>query len=219
MNGQHVARLALNYKNIPYNTQWLEYPEIDPHLKSLGIPPNPDGTPYTVPAVRFPDGTHVMDSINVAHELEKRYPTPSLHLDSPLLKKITEWMPTLFQPLAPVVMPKIPRNLLNPDSVTYFEETRSKRFGMPLDQFERDHGGDEAWEKAAPAFKEVGELLKAHGGPFLMGVTVSYADFVLLAVLQFCKRIGQGLYERMVEIEPALGKLYEASAKWLGKDT
>ncbi|KAL8713147.1 MAG: hypothetical protein Q9220_002668, partial [cf. Caloplaca sp. 1 TL-2023] len=166
------ARLVLNYKDIPYRTQWIEYPDIAPHLESLGIPPNAEGTPYTVPTIRFQDGTHVMDSFKVAHELENRYPTPSLHLDSPLLTKITdEWLPTLFQPLFAVIMPKIPKHLLNDASVPYFNETRSKRFGMPLDQFERDHGGDEAWEKARPAIKEVGDLLRAKGGPFLMGET------------------------------------------------
>jgi hypothetical protein len=39
--------------------------------------------------------------------------------------------------MAPVVMPRIPRHILNGMSVKYFHETRTKRFGMPLDEFEK----------------------------------------------------------------------------------
>ena len=72
-------------------------------------------------------------------------------------------------------MPPIPRNLLNTASVEYFERTREARFGMPLSQFEKEHGGDKAWEEATPAFKEVGDMLRANGGPFLLGKTGNVA--------------------------------------------
>lgn len=29
------ARLVLNYKQIPYRTEWLQHPQIEPTLKSL----------------------------------------------------------------------------------------------------------------------------------------------------------------------------------------
>ena len=32
-----LARLALNYKNIDYKTEWLEYPDIAPTLKDLSV--------------------------------------------------------------------------------------------------------------------------------------------------------------------------------------
>jgi len=29
------ARLALNYKRIPYKTEWVEYPDLEPKFKAL----------------------------------------------------------------------------------------------------------------------------------------------------------------------------------------
>ena len=109
---------------------------------------------------------------------------------------------------------------------------------MPLPQLEKEMGGDDAWVNATPALKELGTLLKTEGGPFLMGktgeafyrsmivttqylilfLTVSYADLVIVGILEFAKRIRGDLYERAVGIEPALKELYEASKPWLERD-
>ena len=48
---------------------------------------------------------------------------------------------------------------------------------------------------------------------------MSYADFVILGFLQFCKRIDQRYLDRVVEMEPVLGRLYAASEEWLARDT
>ena len=52
----------------------------------------------------------------------------------------------------------------------------------------------------------------------LIGDTVSYADFVIVGFLQFCKRIDQSYYDRVVEVDPAFGRLYDASKEWLARD-
>ncbi len=165
-----LARLFLNVKGIPYETQWIEYPDIAPTFKSFGIPPNAEGTPYTVPTIRIGD-KYIMDSREIADELEKQHPSPSLHLDSAILPKVQKIIIEGMGSLRGVIMPKIPHTLLNEASVPYWNETRSKRFGMPLPQFEKEQGGDEAWEKVAPAMKELGALLEVEGGPFLLGKT------------------------------------------------
>src|ERR1700739_2600821 len=46
----------------------------------------------------------------------------------------------------------------------------------------------------------------------------SYADFGLLRVLEFCKRAGDGIVERIVAGESAFQMLCEASRKWLERD-
>jgi hypothetical protein len=79
-------------------------------------------------------------------------------------------MPQLMLPLRPVIMPRIPRTILNPRSAEYFRKTRAKRFGMPLDEFEKsEEGGEKAWENVKPALEDVGTLLKQTEGPFFMG--------------------------------------------------
>lgn len=116
-----------------------------------------------------------MDSRKIADELEKQYPEPSLHLDAPILPKVEAVFLNLFKSLAPDMLPQIPRTLLNAASAEYFERTREVRFGMPLSQLEKEEGGDKAWEKAEPLFKELGDWLRANGGPFLLGKTGKFA--------------------------------------------
>lgn len=47
---------------------------------------------------------------------------------------------------------------------------------------------------------------------------VSYADFVIVGLLRFMKRSGEDIYRRVVDMEPALGTVYDASAAWLKRD-
>jgi len=67
---------------------------------------------------------------------------------------------------------------LNPSSKEYFERTRHERLGKPLAQIAQESGGEEAWMAAIPELKELGALLKAEGGPFVMGKTRMFS-FIL----------------------------------------
>lgn len=174
-----IARLILNLKGIPYKTEWLEYPDIAPTLKPFGIPPSePPASAYSCPTIRISD-KYVMDSRKIADVLEKEQPSPSLHLDSSILKKVEGLAPQCIMPLGPVFMPRIPRLLLNPRSAEYFERTREERFGMTLSQLEKEKGGEGAWKAAEPKWKELGTLLKAEGGPFFMGKTGKHVGSLL----------------------------------------
>ncbi|TVY31332.1 Glutathione S-transferase-like protein [Lachnellula subtilissima] len=147
-----------------------------------------------------------MESQAIAQRLEKR---PSHSIPTPRLPA---------PPKRGLWQPAVPANLLNPSSKEYFERTRHERLGKPLAQLAQESGGEEAWMAAMPEMKELGALLKAEGGPFVMGKTPSYADFVIVGWLQFFKTIDVKLYERVVSIEPAFGTLYDASKQWLERD-
>lgn len=213
-----TARLVLNYKGIDYETKWVEYPDVAPTMKSFGLSPNSEGTPYTIPAVQLPDGTYMMDSREIATELEHRYPSPSLWLDSPVLKKVEGLITRLREPLVGVFIPKVPAGLLNPPSAEYFERTRAERFGKSLSEMGRDSDKEKAWAQFEPLLKEMGDILKAEGGPFALGKTVSYTDFVIVSLLQYSKRVDEAIYERAVAIEPSLRIVYDASKQWLERD-
>ena len=213
-----TARLALNYKGIDYETKWVEYPDVAPTMKSFGLSPNSEGTPYTIPAIQLPDGTYLMDSRKIATELEHRYPSPSLQLDSPILKMVEGLIKQLTTPLLGVFMPKVPTALLNPPSAKYFERTRAERFGKTLSELGRDSDEEKAWAQVESPLKEMGVILKAEGGPFALGKTVSYADFIIVSLLQYAKRVDESIYERAVSIEPSLKIVYDASKQWLGRD-
>ena len=120
--------MVLNYKKIDYVTEWIEYPDVAPKLKGFGIPPNPEDahgrfTDYTIPAIKYVDGSYQMDSWPIAQSLEKQYPTLTLHLDDPIVIKIRDHVATMFTPLRDLVIPKVPRAILNKPSAEYFLET------------------------------------------------------------------------------------------------
>ncbi|KAF2098285.1 hypothetical protein NA57DRAFT_57446 [Rhizodiscina lignyota] len=208
------TRLVLNYKGIPYKTQWVEYPDVAPLLKGFGIPPNKEGRPYTIPAAKLDSNTYIMDSLAITKELEKRYPTPSLHLDSPILPKAMQALGKVAEGTRPVWMAKVPAALLNPPSAEYFLRTRSEQVGQPLLEYGKEKGGDQAWNNAEPAIKDLVALLKETDGPFFMGNEISYADFVITSALYFIRRIDEADYEKIVSHDESLVKLMDATAKY-----
>lgn len=159
-----------------------------------------------------------MDSWPIAHELERRYPSPSLHLDDPIVRQIQDHVNNMKDPMIPHFIPKVPL-LLPKRSADYFYDTRKKAFGAPLPEIEKK-AGEEDWEKAKALAKVVGDLLRKNGGPFFLGETVSYADFIFVSWLHFIKRIDKDetLFERFLALDPAFPKIYRASQQWLGNE-
>ncbi len=124
---------------------------------------------YTIPTVKFPDGTYVMGSKNIAARLEKEHPTPPLPVDSPILEGLPKLGDKIMTPLKGIQIPGVYTNILPEGSKEYFARTREARFGKSLLQLRKETGVEEAWIEALPGIKELGELLKANGGPFVMG--------------------------------------------------
>lgn len=161
--------MVLNFKGVDFNTEWVEYPDLAPTFKSFGIPPHDDHNPaYTSPAIQFDDGTYAMDSMKIAHELEKRYPSPSLHLDNPVVANFS--LKKFQEPMIPHVVPKVP-GMLNERSAEYMHRTREVKFGMPLSQVAKEKATEERWEEAREGAKEVADMLKKSGGPYILGET------------------------------------------------
>ncbi|KNG51284.1 glutathione s-transferase [Stemphylium lycopersici] len=216
------TRMVLNYKKIPYTTEWVEYPDLAPKFKALGIPPNPKDAPgyftdYSSPAIKYADGNYGMDSWPIAHSLEKQYPSPSLHLDDPIVVKIRDHMSVMMWPLVPLLMPRVPVVLLNKPSADYFFESRAKIFGKPLEEMEKGADVEQCWEGARAPAKEVGDLLRKNGGPFFLGETVSYADLIFVSMLQFLQCINEDTFKRFLAMDDTFPKIYDASKQWLEK--
>jgi hypothetical protein len=171
-----AARMILNLKGIDYKTEWVEYPDLVPTLKAAGLPPNDPSShgyfmDYTSPAIRLADGTYMMDSWKIAHALEERYPSPPLHLDKPIVEKIANQIGVMRKPIEPLIIPKVPKNILNKVSADYFELTREERYGKPLSLLESEDGGEKCWEGAKKPIQEAADLLNENGGPYFLGET------------------------------------------------
>jgi glutathione S-transferase len=81
-----LIRLALNYKQIPYKTVWVEFADVQAVGQRIGATPStayPDGTPrYTLPTIYDPNtGRTVSDSVAIAKYLDEQYPERRLFPD------------------------------------------------------------------------------------------------------------------------------------------
>nr|POE56334.1 glutathione s-transferase-like protein usts [Quercus suber] len=219
------TRLALNYKAIPYTTEWLEYPQLGPVLQSHNVPPNsastnPNAT-YSSPCIRLPNGEFVMDSLAIAHALDALQPEPSLFADAPSVDHAQGIADKIRVALSPIWTPRVPEMLLNPVSAEYFSRTRAQRLGMSLTELaQRTGDGGEAWNAAEPALAELQALLReSAAGPFVMGETVSFADFILAGFCRFMQRLdvdGDLFGKLMAKVEP-LAAHFEACQPWLAR--
>lgn len=112
-----------------------------------------------------------MESAKIIQELEKWYPEPSLHLDSKYFPLIRSLISATSSALTPVILAPIPRLILSEKGAEYFNNTRSKMFGMTLDQLEAERGGEQAWANGFENLAKVAALLKEEEGPYFMGHT------------------------------------------------
>lgn len=187
-----------------------------------GIPPHPLRTQmvdYTVPAVRLGDGSYIMESKAIAQSLEKEYPLPSAHLDSPVLTQVEEVMLAIMRALQFVLVPRMPRECLSGPTIEYHVEARKLTYGMSLEEIEAKYGGDLAWGKAMPALRALAALLKRDStGPFCLGRIPSYADFLIVGFLEWCRCVKGGNFERIVGIDQAFQDIYDACRPWLERN-
>ncbi|KAK1831163.1 Maleylacetoacetate isomerase [Podospora conica] len=189
------ARLLLNYKGIPFRTEWLEYPEIGPRLQGH-VPPIPDDTPaYTLPATRFPGDLYVMDSLAIAQYINTTYPSPPLPITTPEYEPFRTLARDIMVPLHRALQPLVFRRLLSPESQAFWRLTREPEHGMTMEELEARHvtdrdGWNKAWEAAREPTAGMTALLAAKGGPFFQGSDVSWPDLVWGSTLLFFEKIG-----------------------------
>ncbi|EPS26455.1 hypothetical protein PDE_01392 [Penicillium oxalicum 114-2] len=73
------ARMALNFKGVPYSTTWVPLPDVSKVRRSLNVPPcrkfADGGDFYTLPVIVDPNtGSKIGDSFDIAVYLQKTYP-------------------------------------------------------------------------------------------------------------------------------------------------
>ncbi|KAF5341579.1 hypothetical protein D9758_014079 [Tetrapyrgos nigripes] len=189
------TRLSLRYKGLPFKTVWVEYPDVESTLKAAGIPPTsqwPDGRPmYTLPAIVDPStGAALADSLIIAEYLDKTYPgdkpllipTGTKALQAAYIEAVHTSLSTLFQ----FLLGRTCETLLNPSSDEYFRRTRKEYMGIDVDALApQGERVKEEWKNVEAGFGKIATWLKAD--EFAMGNTVSFADLVVTAFLEWCK--------------------------------
>jgi len=192
-------RYTLNFKGIPYKTEWVELPDIQPLCKKLGIPPTSkkaDGSDhYTLPAIHDPStGVSIADSILIAEYLEKTYPdTPkvfpnnTLALQATFVDALGGNLSAMFKFAVPVIC-----SSLNPRSEEYFRRTREKAFGKAIEEVApKGEAADAEWAKLKDGLTKVDAWYAKNGGkgPFLLGETASWGDIVFASFLMTARTL------------------------------
>ncbi|KAK4870207.1 hypothetical protein LT330_005261 [Penicillium expansum] len=212
-------RLMLNYKSIPYKTIFLEFPDIEPTLKGLGLVLGESASKYTVPAIHHvPTNTYMMDSLPIAEFLESTYPNPPVPLTSELGLEIeTRARSVLGKAIYSSVMPREIR-ILSPRSQEFFRRTREASLGHRLEDLLDGDREERVWDDVSDAMGAVGQLLRTHkaDGPFVLGALPSYTDFFIAGSLQCIRVIDEGVFQRMIKY-PGYGGVYEACLPYMEK--
>ena len=198
----YCGSLALNYKGIPYRTQWVEHPDIAATLSSIGVKPNPPTAfaQYTVPAIYDPrTRTAIQDSVKIAAYLDETYPETPRLLDPSTVVLETAFQDALFhavhQPANPLVLPTCIGFLL-PSGAAYFRPKMEALMGRKISELCPPEKRPEQWAAVergfgalASWFESAGDdrLLFTGGGPNGENGRVSHADTGLAAFLIFLR--------------------------------
>ncbi|KAG5652518.1 hypothetical protein H0H81_004749 [Sphagnurus paluster] len=193
-----MAQYSLNFKGLPFETIWVEFPDIATVSKKIGTLPTSEkhsSSHYTLPAIHDPStGTTIADSVLIAEYLDATYPdTPKLFPPGTLalqLAFIDAFMPRLRALFQFVVLPT--NNILNPPSAAYFRSTREKAFGTTLEQLApTGTAGEEQWAKVKEGLGVVNGWLEKgkDDGPFVLGQEPAFVDFFLASYIQWLKVI------------------------------
>lgn len=209
-------RLVLNYKRIPYRTEWVSYPDIASTFEKRGIPPSEaleNGKPYyTCPAIidlnGKPEPWKVSDSMTIAEYLEDTYSDPECgpklfpegtkeaqlafirHLKSETIPRAWRLVVTLV----PAILDSRGRE--------YYCSTREETVGAPLAEF--GAAGTTQREEFSTDLKEAMDDVAAMydrneegGGECFTRETITYADVFLVSNFLWMRRVHRIGMDRM----------------------
>lgn len=212
----------MNVKPVPYQTEWVELPDVKATRKAHGVAPVrklPDGSHFhTLPMIHdAATGTYVGDSFDIAVYLDQRYPQSGSRLFPPgsigLHRVFNAHVDALFSRHVVLCSDGIP---FNPVTAEASKAEFVRRF-HPSGWSDVVIEG-EARLKMVEAFKaemeEFAELYRYDNGPFLEGEIMSYADIIVggwLAML----RTTLPEWEQVCEWQGGRWKrLHEALDQW-----
>jgi glutathione S-transferase len=141
------------------------------NTRNSGITPNELGQPYTIPAVKLDSSTYIQDSAKIASELEKRYPEPSLHLDSPFLPEAYAAVGNILKVIRLLLGRKVLSNILNERSVQYMTVSRADFIKKSREEYANEAAIEEVWKNLKGPLEILAALCSRNTGPFVMGNT------------------------------------------------
>jgi glutathione S-transferase len=210
------TRLSLNYKGLPYKTEWIEFPRIANFCKEHGIQATPNpfrqrrGSPYySLPAIidnSTNPTTALADSLEIAKYLDEAYPNsrklipPGEEAEALQRKFAARFTALIFPPIATLFFPKI-LAILSPVGRSHFSSQKARQVYTKTPLEHVTVGGvisvnpgekTRMWEEFKGAWNSLSEEFYAEECLWLMGDEISFADFIVAAYLTcFCLLFGE----------------------------
>lgn len=191
---EEIDRFTLNFKGLPYTTEWVEYPDIAAVCRKLGAQPTStqqDGTPkYTLPMIYDPSTEAIVtESSAIAKYLDKTYPdTPTLFpegLNGFQAVSLDTIGPMFAGAFRPFLLSRICGHL-NEASAVYFRTTREAAFGKRLEELKTE----EQWQKVVAALERLRGYYSANGNGrelLLAGDRVTFCDLQVASIFKWAK--------------------------------
>lgn len=212
--------MCLNFKGIPFETEWVEYPDIESVCKAIGAAPTDkklDGSPeYTVPVIKDTStGTVLSESFEIAKYLDKTYvSTPTLFPPGTVALQAAfqeAWLGNLKGWATFITGVTFLR--LNPASHEFFRKSREEWWGMKIEEM-LPPKDSEKWKgemaKIRNGFNNLDSWYNAGGTQFLTGDEITYADITVAAWVGWFKDI---LPEEWEEVNSWHGGKWETFVK------
>ncbi|KAF8509512.1 hypothetical protein BU17DRAFT_70399 [Hysterangium stoloniferum] len=203
---------------IPYNTVWVEYPEIAATMRKIGAAPTstkPDGSPhYTVPVISDPDHpsedgspTVISDSWKIVEYLEETYPSSGVVFPSGTKSLQFLFQQHLSKALISVIIPayifKMFQNIQD-GSKEYFRQTRETFFNKKLEELHPEGSEEwkEAWKSVEKGFADLALVLDKNGedSHCVLEGTITYADFILASFLDIIATFTPEKWEEEIKL-------------------
>ncbi|KAK0471130.1 hypothetical protein IW261DRAFT_1513179 [Armillaria novae-zelandiae] len=195
-------RFILNYKRLRYRTIWVEFPDVEATIRSMGAPPSAvrgDGRPvYTLPVIvdptRNPAAPQILSNTNtIAEYLESTYPArPVFPQGSRALQTLyVHYIQEVFvKPLLPIMVP-LSHQRLPERSQSHFRTADTP--SPPGQSLPPGPQREAAWVAVREQFDFLANVLAKNTGDgdgvVAMGREVSYADFAVCSVLIWIERM------------------------------
>ncbi|KAF9235126.1 hypothetical protein BU15DRAFT_89683 [Melanogaster broomeanus] len=172
-------RLVLSYKGLPFETVWVEYPDIATKMQEIGASPGKgiDGSDfYTLPVLSDPN--------TGALYLDKTYPEKPVFPNDSM---------GLIDAFAGFNFPLLcTSQILNESSAEYFVRTRQEWLGQKFDEFSPEGPTRDAhWAEIEKSYDTIKTWYDGSDGKWLMGDTFSYADIIIASRLHWFQRVFQ----------------------------
>lgn len=223
--------MVLNYKQISYRESFISYPDIKPLLQSLGLHCEDDDD-YTLPAIaysRLPDDKKILhDSLASAIYLDNEFTGPQHPSIFPggfasfqIARAVQMMTFSVMRECRTLIIPRI-ADILDDRGKDYFVRTRSESYGKPLaDVYPSAENVEKVWKSTSARLMDLVRLLKPipgqiSTGPFFMGDTPSYADFIVVSFLAWFERGNEEIFHKMIKLgNGELATLYTKCRVWV----